>query len=115
MAYTNCDQELIENYGNQFPEEYHRSRNELVKSRSQYGARPAFTMLELGKPRAQTPRGSSGDLPARNSATMIVLDKPSGTVVNVAPKFADIKGLEVKPFTTPAELVFFSLPLATWS
>src|SRR5262245_6610163 len=42
-------------------------------------ARPALTMLELGKPRAQTPRGSSGDFPARSSATAIVLDRPSMT------------------------------------
>ena len=42
----------------------------------EFGA-SALMMLELGKPSAQTPRGSKGDLPARSSATMMVLDSPS--------------------------------------
>src|SRR5262249_58929411 len=31
-----------------------------------YDPRPAFTMLEPGNPRAHTPRGSTGDNPARS-------------------------------------------------
>src|SRR4029077_5047498 len=78
-----------------------------------WASRPALLMLDGGKPRAHTPRGSSGEMPARISLNMMVLEVPSVISVSLEPKLAAKTGPESTCFNGPADVVRKVLPPET--